>query len=107
MTASDWFRAPGKRSPAGTKFGSPAVMGILFSRGGKDPRQAARICDRSGRHAPIGRDTNSGTAPEGRRGGQVPSHLAFATNLNWDGTWDGTTSWLMGVGSGHIFLIGA
>jgi len=31
----------GKRPPPGTKLGSPPVMGILFSIGGQDPRQAA------------------------------------------------------------------
>ena len=49
----------GKRSPAGTKFGSLPVVGILFSIGGKDPRQTesgrlTRHRDRRTRRRDIG-----------------------------------------------------
>jgi hypothetical protein len=71
----DW--PVGKRSPPGTKFGSPPVMGILFHyRGGKDPRHAARICDRSWPHPPMARDGTRAVGRDTLFHRETPANLA-------------------------------
>jgi hypothetical protein len=79
LSRLDWL--VGKRSPPGTKFGSLLVVGILFSIGGKDPRHAARIWDRS--HTPAdgtGRDTSHGTGHI-VESSEAPSELALTPTL--------------------------
>jgi hypothetical protein len=53
----------GKRSPPGTKNGSPPVMGILFTIGGKDPRQPWRAD--TGRSNPVRTLFLTGLDPKG------------------------------------------
>ncbi len=88
MTASDWIRAPRKRSQAlrrGRKI-DLLVLGILFHyREKKDPRQSSRTYGEWDGTRLMGLDTDRwdgtravGLGLENRRERQVPSHLAFA-----------------------------
>jgi hypothetical protein len=52
----------------------------------------------------VGRDSNSGTAPEGRRGGQIPSPFEFAAKPELGLDVGRDTFWLTGGWVGSQFL---